>query len=76
MENYFLRPKATAKKLDVSTSTVWRWVKDPEMKFPQPIKLTPMITVFNSIEIESWQKYISKRNTNSKLNINKGLTND
>jgi prophage regulatory protein len=76
MENNFLRPKAAAKKLDVSTSTVWRWVKDPEMKFPQPIKLTPMITVFNSIEIESWQKYISARNTKSKLNINKGLTND
>jgi len=56
MENVFLRPKALALKLGISTTTIWRWVKDPNRHFPQPIKLTPTITVFNGLEIEVWIK--------------------
>jgi len=54
MENLFLRPKAVAEKLGISTTTIWRWVKDEDMHFPKPIKLTPMITVFNASEIDAW----------------------
>jgi|694.fasta_scaffold150488_2 predicted DNA-binding transcriptional regulator AlpA len=56
MENIFLRPKDLAKKLGISTTTIWRWVKDSNRNFPQPIKLTPTITVFNGLEIEVWIK--------------------
>jgi prophage regulatory protein len=56
MENLFLRPKAVALKLGISTTTIWRWVKNANMHFPQPIKLTPMITVFNASEIDAWHK--------------------
>jgi prophage regulatory protein len=56
MENIFLRPKDLAKKLGISTTTIWRWVKDSNRNFPQPIKLTPTITVFNGLEIEAWIK--------------------
>ena len=54
MENIFLRPKAVAQKLGISTSTIWRWVKDSSMNFPQPVKLTPTITVFNGPEVDVW----------------------
>ncbi len=56
MNNLFLRPKAVAEKLGISTTTIWRWVKDTSRHFPQPIKLTPTITVFNGLEIEAWTK--------------------
>ena len=54
MENLFLRPKTVAEKLGISTTTIWRWVKDTNMHFPQPIKLTPTITVFKASEINEW----------------------
>jgi len=54
MENLFLRPKAVSEKLGISTTTIWRWVKNANMQFPQPIKLTAMITVFNANEIDAW----------------------
>ena len=54
MQNLFLRPKAVAQKLGISTTTIWRWVKDSNMNFPQPVKLTPTITVFNGSEVDVW----------------------
>ena len=75
MKNLFLRPKAVAGKLDVSTSTIWRWVKDPEMNFPKPIKLTPMITVFNASEIDAWHSFMSAKPTNIQSK-NKGINNE
>ena len=74
MEHLFIRPKALAEKLGVSTSTIWRWVKDSEMNFPQPIKLTPMITVFNASEIDAWHGLMSAKPTNTKQS--KGLSNE
>jgi len=71
MEHLFIRPKVLAEKLGVSTSTIWRWVKDSEMNFPKPIKLTPMITVFKASEIDAWHSFMSTKLTN--IQQNKGL---
>lgn len=39
-------------RIGVSKSTIWQWVK--EGKFPNPIKLSPKITVWKSSEIDIW----------------------
>ncbi|OAV34499.1 hypothetical protein AO364_1884 [Moraxella catarrhalis] len=38
--------------LPIGKSTVWNWVK--QGKFPQPIKLSPTITVWRNQDIHAW----------------------
>lgn len=38
--------------LPIGKSTVWAWVKDG--KFPQPIKLSPTVTVWRNSDIHDW----------------------
>ena len=38
--------------LPIGKSTVWNWVK--QGKFPQPIKLSPTITVWRNHDIHAW----------------------
>ncbi|MFL1732505.1 helix-turn-helix transcriptional regulator [Moraxella oculi] len=38
--------------LPIGKSTVWKWVKDG--KFPQPIKLSPTVTVWRNSDIHQW----------------------
>lgn len=38
--------------LPIGKSTVWAWVK--QGKFPQPIKLSPTVTVWRNSDIHTW----------------------
>lgn len=38
--------------LPIGKSTVWAWVKAG--KFPQPIKLSPTVTVWRNSDIHTW----------------------
>jgi len=42
--------------LQVSKSTIWRWVRDPNNSFPKPIRLSEKITVWSAESIHQWVK--------------------
>ncbi len=46
--------KASKGLIGVSEKTLWEWVRKGE--FPQPIKLSPTITVWRSSDIAEWMK--------------------
>lgn len=50
----FLRITNVMKKTGIARSTIWLWVK--ENKFPQPIRLSPRVTVWVEADIEEWQR--------------------
>jgi len=50
----FLRITEVMKMTGIAKSTIWLWVR--EEKFPQPIKLSPRITVWEEEKIFSWMK--------------------
>lgn len=50
----FLRITDVMKMTGIAKSTIWLWVS--EDKFPQPIKLSPRITVWEEEKIEYWMK--------------------
>lgn len=41
-------------KLPISSATLWRWSKDPNSKFPKPIKLNSGTTVWDADEIDAF----------------------
>ena len=66
----FLRPNHFAKKLGMSTPTLWRRVKqDPD--FPQPVRISPAITGFVEAEADA---YIELKVNQSRANPNKRTT--
>lgn len=48
-----LRVGSVARKLDVSVSTVWRFVKVVP-RFPKPFKLGPSTTVWSEQELDEY----------------------
>lgn len=50
----FMRVATIAAKLDCSKGHIWNMLKDPSYNFPQPIKLSPQITVFDAELVERW----------------------
>ncbi len=50
----FLRITEVMKMTGLAKSTVWLWVK--EGKLPKPIKLSPIVTVWEEDKINEWQK--------------------
>lgn len=47
-----LRIVSVSKKTEIAQSTIWLWVT--EGKFPEPIKLSPRITVWRESDIDRW----------------------
>jgi prophage regulatory protein len=47
----YLRVRSVAERLDISESSVWRFVQQGIL--PNPIKLTPRTTVWKSADIEA-----------------------
>jgi len=45
------RAKQMASRLDVSVSTIWRWVAAG--KLPKPIKLSSRVTVWRADEVDA-----------------------
>jgi prophage regulatory protein len=65
-----LRPNHFAKKLGMSTPTLWRRVKqDPD--FPQPVRISTAITGFVEAEVDA---YIELKVSQSRLNPSKRET--
>lgn len=50
----FLRINDVMKMTGIAKSTIWLWVR--ENRFPQPIKLSPRITVWEEEKVSSWMK--------------------
>lgn len=48
----FYRLSQLKKKLSVSRSSIWAWVKQGE--FPKPIKLGKNCTAWNAEDIQAW----------------------
>ncbi|ESK56724.1 helix-turn-helix transcriptional regulator [Acinetobacter tjernbergiae] len=46
--------RASKGLIGVSEKTLWEWVRKGE--FPQPIKLSPTITVWRATDISEWMK--------------------
>ena len=46
--------RASKGLIGVSEKTLWEWVRKGE--FPQPIKLSPTITVWRATDIAEWMK--------------------
>jgi len=66
----FLRPNHFAKKLGMSTPTLWRRVKqDPD--FPQPVRISSAITGFVEAEVDA---YIELKVNQSRANPTKRAT--
>jgi len=49
----FIRIKDVMKKTGIARSTIWLWIK--QGKFPEPIKLSKRITVWDEKMIEEWK---------------------
>ena len=46
------RFKHLQQKLNISRSTIWRWVR--EGKFPPPIQLGPNVSAWRETDIQHW----------------------
>ncbi|MBT5825517.1 MAG: AlpA family phage regulatory protein [Gammaproteobacteria bacterium] len=51
-ESGYIRVSILASLLDVSRSTIWRWVK--KNNFPEPVKLSAGVTVWKAGDVRSW----------------------
>lgn len=40
--------------IPVSPVTIWRWIKNPKINFPKPVKLSGNVTAFRVEEIRAW----------------------
>jgi prophage regulatory protein len=49
-----VRAGAAARMLGIGESTLWRWAKERE-GFPQPLRIGPKTTVFDSAKLISWR---------------------
>jgi hypothetical protein len=47
------RNAALARYLNISPMSVWRWARDPELKFPQPSVINN-ISYTNLDEVDAW----------------------
>lgn len=52
MKKELLRVQEVAKMLSIGKSTVWLWVK--QNKFPQPIHLSPRVSVWRLSELNNY----------------------
>lgn len=49
----YSRPAQSAVHLQIGVSTLWKWVKE-KPDFPQPIKLSPRVTVFRIADLDAF----------------------
>ncbi len=58
-ERRVLRPRTVAERLDISTSTLWQWVKN-DKTFPKFFKLGPSASVMWADELDAWMQRRAK----------------
>ncbi len=53
----FHRANAVADRYDTTTSTIWRWSREPRfahLNFPKPVKLGPSTTGWSGDELDAY----------------------
>jgi predicted DNA-binding transcriptional regulator AlpA len=51
---FLLRPRECARVLGISTTSLWRWSRDPAMDFPAAIRLGKNSVAFDEFEVRAW----------------------
>ena len=41
-------------QLGVNSSTIWRWIRDPERNFPKPIEVGSKVRMWRTVDVENW----------------------
>lgn len=67
MKHIFLNVKEVAQKFSVTRSTVYRWLQDPNMNFPQPIKIGHA-TRWDEDELNAWVQVLKEKSRGTKWN--------
>lgn len=49
----YCRPKAAAKFLGISLTSLWTWARTKE-NFPKPLRPTEGVTLFSVAELDAW----------------------
>ncbi len=50
----YLRPKQLEQEYGIDTVTIWRWTRNPEKKFPQPVRVSARICLYDAEEVRKW----------------------
>jgi predicted DNA-binding transcriptional regulator AlpA len=50
-----LRKRAMAERYGVTTKTIDRWVADPRLRFPAPIRIN-VTPIWDLAEVERWER--------------------
>lgn len=52
----YLRAKQMEEEYGIDKVTIWRWTKNPAKKFPQPIRVSATISLYDAVAVRKWFK--------------------
>lgn len=52
----YLRQSQVLAIVPISSSTLWRWCRDPQGLFPKPVKLGARVTAWREEDVQAWLK--------------------
>ena len=52
--NGLLRRNAVLELVGITKSTLYRWIKDPKIAFPEPIRMSSRCSVWREIDVLNW----------------------
>ena len=52
--NGLLRRNAVLELVGITKSTLYRWIKDPKIAFPKPIRMSSRCSVWREIDVLNW----------------------
>ena len=51
-----LRRPTVLNLVGVTKSTLFRWIKDPEISFPEPIRISSRCSVWRAKDVQKWME--------------------
>ena len=54
--NGLMRRNAVLKLVGVTKSTLYRWIKDPKVAFPEPIRMSSRCSVWREDDVLRWME--------------------
>ncbi|MGO2133105.1 MAG: helix-turn-helix transcriptional regulator [Halomonas sp.] len=51
----WINAKDLARRCDVGINTIWRWARDPNNAFPEPVKLGANCTRWRLADVMKWE---------------------
>ncbi|PKQ00927.1 MAG: AlpA family transcriptional regulator [Alphaproteobacteria bacterium HGW-Alphaproteobacteria-13] len=51
----YFSDRQLGERFNVSRVTIWRWARDPAVKFPEPVKLSPGCARWRLDDVEAWE---------------------